>query len=212
MNIDASRVQTDENLNGGGYSPGEASGIWQDKGGGFDRVGKEYQQPTGRWPANVILSHAEGCKRVGTRKAKGRTINRFTDGAKPFGNGAGHEFEGEKFPDEEVEVWECSEDCPVRMLDEQSEGVSRFFYCAKVSKKEKTCDGTVENKHVTVKPISLMEYLCKLVAPSGSIILDPFVGSGTTLVAGLRCGNQVIGIDFEEENCETTRKRVEFED
>jgi len=77
----------------------------------------------GRWPANVVLSHSPSCVCVGHANAKGYTINRFKDGAKPFGNGAGHEYESEGVLGGEVEVWKCSESCAVRMLDEQS-GVS----------------------------------------------------------------------------------------
>jgi len=72
---------------------------------------------TGRWPANLILQHKSGCKRVGTTTVPGYTINRWTDGAKPFGGGAGHEYESERQPDEEVPVWECEDGCAVRGLD-----------------------------------------------------------------------------------------------
>jgi len=52
---------------------------------------------------------------------------------------------------------------------------ARFFYCAKTSKKEKG-----NTKHPTVKPVSLMRYLVKLVTPKKGIVLDPFAGTGTT--------------------------------
>lgn len=78
----------------------------------------------GRWPANVILSHTTECEEIGTYKTKARVINRFTDGAKPFGGGAGHEYESIQLGDEngmeEVPVWECHSDCPIRLLDEQT--------------------------------------------------------------------------------------------
>jgi hypothetical protein len=76
----------------------------------------------GRWPANVILQHRPGCEQTGTTTAPGYTINRFTDGAKPFGGGAGHEHESEseKQPDERVATWDCEENCPVRFLGKQS--------------------------------------------------------------------------------------------
>ena len=74
----------------------------------------------GRYPANVVLSHTPACKLLGTREIEGRKINRFTDGAKPFGNGAGHEYESIDTGPETVEVWDCPETCPVRQLDEQA--------------------------------------------------------------------------------------------
>ena len=79
------------------------------------------QSSQGRWPANIILSHSENCVEVGSATVKGRSsINRFTDGAKPFGGGAGHEFTSEQFPDETIPVWDCAEGCPVAEMDKQS--------------------------------------------------------------------------------------------
>ena len=55
------------------------------------------------------------------------------------------------------------------------------------------------NFHPTVKPIALMEYLIKMVTPKGGIVLDPFAGSGSTLVAAKDNGFQYIGIEMTEE-------------
>ena len=57
---------------------------------------------------------------------------------------------------------------------------ARFFYCAKASKS----DRGPENIHPTVKPTDLMAYLCLLVTPPGGVVLDPFMGSGSTGKAG----------------------------
>ena len=76
---------------------------------------------------------------------------------------------------------------------------ARFFYCAKASRSERSAT----NNHPTVKPLALMTYLCKLVKmPEYNIILDPFCGSGTTLLACLKLGIRVIGIDSDEQSCE----------
>ena len=56
-----------------------------------------------------------------------------------------------------------------------------------------------KNNHPTVKPIALMEYLIKMVTPKGGIVLDPFAGSGSTLVAAKQNGYQYIGIEMTEE-------------
>ena len=90
------------------------------------------------------------------------------------------------------------------MLDEQQEGVSRFFYCAKASKKERG-EG---NKHPTVKPIKLMEYLCRLVTPPNGIVLDPFAGSGSTLIAARNEGFGFIGIEREADYIEIIYRRL----
>jgi len=88
-------------------------------------TGSGWDKNVGRWPPNILLAHHPDCKSIGTRKVKGYTINRWEDGAKPFGGGAGHPFESEQTPDGEVEVWECVEGCPIKELDRQSgEGVS----------------------------------------------------------------------------------------
>lgn len=80
----------------------------------------------GRWPANVTLSHTKNCQLVGTYATKGYAINRFTDGAKPFGGGAGHPFESEH-QKETVEVWACVPECAVRILDNQSGNLQSGF-------------------------------------------------------------------------------------
>jgi site-specific DNA-methyltransferase (adenine-specific) len=120
-----------------------------------------------------------------------------------------------------------------RMLDEQQEGASRFFYCAKASKKERNMGledvepATVDdgrnkpidnpflrgktprqNTHPTVKPVKLMEYLITLITPPNGIVLDPFLGSGTTALAALNLGRFFIGIELNEEYVEMARRRV----
>lgn len=68
---------------------------------------------------------------------------------------------------------------------------------------------TQQNFHPTVKPLKLMEYLIKLVMPpSGGLLLDPFAGSGTTILAAKRLGFEAIGIEKSEEYCEIARARV----
>ena len=69
--------------------------------------------------------------------------------------------------------------------------------------------GGSKNFHNTVKPIALMAWLCRLVTPPGGTVLDPFAGSGTTLVAATRCGFNAIGIELNPEYAELIRLRVE---
>ena len=201
-------------------------------------------QNDGRFPANLVLSHKPGCKQVGTKEGKGYTINRFTDGAKPFGDGAGHPYEVEDQGPETIAVWDCEDDCAIKTLDNQtgvltsgemkgkikgkagkdtfgsykgeateqpyyadSGGPSRFFYCAKASKKEKTLNKTIENKHPTVKSLKLMKYLINLVTPPGGVVLDPFMGSGTTGQAALEDNFGFVGIELEADSFEISKKR-----
>ena len=64
----------------------------------------------------------------------------------------------------------------------------------------------LRNNHPTVKPIALMRYLINLITPLGGIVLDPFMGSGSTLLAGK--GFKGIGIEIEEKYCELAAKRL----
>jgi hypothetical protein len=64
------------------------------------------------------------------------------------------------------------------------------------------------NHHPTVKPLALMRYLCRLVTPPAGTILDPFMGSGTTLIAAEQEGFRAVGIELNEEYCEIARRRT----
>lgn len=117
-----------------------------------------------------------------------------------------------------------------------SGGASRFFYCAKVSSRERNAglegmpdkEGGIKNasgrgfsegdpykqvvtknNHPTVKPQKLMRYLCRLITPPGGIVLDPFMGSGSTGCAAVQEGFQFIGIEREAEYLEIARRRIE---
>ena len=65
------------------------------------------------------------------------------------------------------------------------------------------------NSHPTVKPTDLMAYLCRLVTPPGGVVLDPFMGSGSTGKAALREGFSFIGIEREEEYFNIANSRIE---
>ena len=80
-----------------------------------------------------------------------------------------------------------------RRLDAGS--AARFFYAAKANKK----DRETGNLHPTVKPTDLMRYLCRLVTPTNGLVLDPFMGSGSTGKAALLEGFRFVGIEREAE-------------
>lgn len=64
-----------------------------------------------------------------------------------------------------------------------------------------------ENKHPTIKPIKLMEWLVKLLTDEGDVVLDCFMGSGTTGVAAQNLGRKFIGIEKSPEFVETAKRR-----
>lgn len=68
--------------------------------------------------------------------------------------------------------------------------------------------GVIKNNHPTVKPIKLMSYLVKMVSRHGQIVLDPFAGSGTTLLACYNVGVDFIGIEREAEYVEIANNRL----
>jgi len=84
---------------------------------------------------------------------------------------------------------------------------ARFFYCAKASKSDRSAGNT----HPTVKPTDLMRYLCRLVTPPGGLVLDPFMGSGSTGKAAMREGFQFVGIDMTPEYVEIAADRIALE-
>jgi site-specific DNA-methyltransferase (adenine-specific) len=92
-----------------------------------------------------------------------------------------------------------------------------FFYCAKASRRERElgCDAVEPNKqgtrntHISVKPLQVMRWLCRLVStPGGALILDPFMGSGTTGVAALLEGQRFIGIEQDPRYHEIAVNRI----
>jgi len=90
-------------------------------------------------------------------------------------------------------------------VDKISEAIDKVFLLSKPSKNEKGH----YNDHKTVKPLAVCEYLIKLSAFSeDAIVLDPFVGSGTTAVAAKRLGKRYIGIDVNEEYVKIAERRL----
>jgi site-specific DNA-methyltransferase (adenine-specific) len=71
-----------------------------------------------------------------------------------------------------------------------------------------TVPRTRNNFHPTEKPVELVGFLVKM-SPPVAPILDPFMGSGTTGVAALKCGRQFIGIEIDDAHFETARRRIE---
>jgi len=84
-----------------------------------------------------------------------------------------------------------------------SEQERRLMYCPKASKKDRA-----GSKHPTVKPLKLLEWLCRLVCPLDGTILDPFAGSGTTGEAASRCGFNAILIEQDDEYIKDINRRI----
>ena len=148
----------------------------------------------GRFPSNVIMDEEAGAildeqaPRVGNASSSKRTKTGMT------GTGASlqwHKNAGES-----------------NGISDGLSGASKFFYCPKVSRKERHTNGEAENNHPTVKPVELMKYLVKLVTPEGGRVLDPFNGSGSTGMACVELGYDYTGCELDPDYVEIANNRI----
>jgi site-specific DNA-methyltransferase (adenine-specific) len=154
--------------------------------------------------AENVLRHGTGAINVDGCRVSGsyETRDRRTDGGRSiFGTGAG----GGAFIAAEGR-WPANlaHDGSPDVLGLFPRDAARFFYSAKASK----ADRGEGNTHPTVKPSELMAYICRLVTPPGGLILDPFMGSGSTGVGALREGFRFAGIELDASYLEIARARL----
>lgn len=172
---------------------------------------------SGRWPANIIHDGSDEVM-AAFPDAKGQQGRALDDGG-VSGNavyGALRNVTASPEPRIETET-----------------SAARFFYCAKASSAdrhsgleqpgpqfangstlrdaEKVGPDRKGNHHPTVKPTDLMAYLCRLVTPPGGVVLDPFMGSGSTGKAAMREGFRFVGIDMTAEYLPIAQARIERE-
>lgn len=144
---------------------------------------KLVENELGRWPANVIHDGSD------------EVVSKFPNSKSGKSNG-------------NAQVGITGNVTPMRrgtLIPRNDSGsASRFFYCAKASKS----DREQGNNHPTVKPTELMKYLCRLVTPPNGIILDPFMGSGSTGKAALQEGFKFVGIEMNKEYYEIAQNRL----
>lgn len=242
LNVDGCRVSTDDDLNGGAYSPGDrerGGAAWGNgSGGGVMRgAAGNFSQPSGRWPPNVLMSHDPGCNGTCAPGCPVAELDRQSGEA-----GGGFGVRGSGPLDGRTSFALPGQGQVVGFGD--AGGASRFFpifrYVAKPARSERDAglhdleaksggdatdredgsaglrspragagrNGGARNHHPTVKPVELMEWLCRLVTPKGGTVLDPFLGSGTTGMAAVRMGFDFIGIEREAEYVELATRRI----
>ncbi len=222
LNIDASRVATDETIvatrnialgssGAGVFGAANVPGVYR-------------QQPGGRWPANIVHDGSadvvggfpltmSGLMKAGTRRAA-----QDHPGSVCYGTFGGDAATADTYAD--------------------SGSAARFFYCAKASKADRdegldqfepqafvafqTQNGAsgaasslsegretkYRNTHPTVKPTALMRWLVRLVTPKGGTVLDPFTGSGSTGKAAVLEGLGFIGCELTAEYLPIARARI----
>jgi len=206
LNIDASRIGTDgenfDNLRGRPITKLSTQRAGEDHKEYKERVfsspgqqaALEKLKNLGRWPANILLDEEAAAmldEQSGVQK-DGVAVRRNGSAVKNtvYGGGIGSYPVGT--PD---------------LGHGGGGGASRFFYVAKASRSERNA-GLERNIHPTVKPVALMKYLIRLVVPKGGVVLDPFLGSGTTAVAAIEEGVEWIGCEREPEYVEIIKARV----
>jgi site-specific DNA-methyltransferase (adenine-specific) len=205
LNVDGCRIEVSDRkqyeFNHAGRSRGDTSRT-KNLYSGFNYE-KENPSLIGRFPANLIHDGSEvvlaefakaGTTKSGAMKKEvpayeGESTTGFLRGRSGPSNQHGDSGSVARF----------FQSCPFT-----EEDIPAFLYYAKASKSDRG-EG---NTHSTVKPTSLIRYLCKLITPPGGLILDPFAGSGTTGIAAIKEGFHYILIEQQEEYCEIARKRV----
>ena len=195
LNIDEARVRiTDGAKMGRNNRPGQNEG--SNSSGGPNSAALR-GEPAGRWPANLI--HDGSPEVLAGFPELGRAGHTNGGGKTPiYGSGENITYRASS-----------TMDTKEKRGHNDTGSASRFFYCAKSSKSERTHQGRVGNRHPTVKPLALMEYLCTLTkTPYGGTVLDPFMGSGSTGVAALRVGRPFIGIEQNAESFLTAQERL----
>jgi site-specific DNA-methyltransferase (adenine-specific) len=213
LNVDGCRVECEANRPLVSSNRRDGSGVYRDGLQGSRRVNGG--TVTGRWPANLIHDGSEEVAGLFPQTTSGQPMNRLhTDPGRSVASGAsgGGTYMHTGFGD--------------------SGSAARFFYCAKASKQDRdegldgfalkqnedwpqSMDGqdargaaSRRNTHPTVKPTDLMRYLCRLVTRPGGIVLDPFMGSGSTGKAAVLEGFGFVGIERDPDHFEIAKARI----
>jgi len=142
-------------------------------------------QPDGRFPANLIHDGSQQVLELFPETKPSRI-------GKPRGTKKKGLFANSKFN-------------KVGKEHNDSGSASRFFYCPKASKKDRD-EG---NHHPTVKPTALMQYLCRLITPTGGVVLDPYMGSGSTGKAAVQEGFSFVGCELDEDYYKIAKSRIQ---
>lgn len=226
LNVDGCRIGAAGGTFKASKPRGESHGIYGEGINGTVEIGA---LDAGRWPANVLLDagaaaylDAQAGERGGGFGVRGGQRAELLGGLGGSGEAVGYGDRGG----------------PSRFFltvenDRENLGETlRFFYAPKAATSEREAgldgfdaerrsDGRTtdienprlrtsarRNDHPTVKPIALMRWLVRLVTPPGGVVLDPFAGSGTTLIAAGLEGFRATGIEMDAHYCEIAHARI----
>lgn len=220
LNIDGTRIETTDSLDGSGGPPlkfaGDNARPFHE--GAEPRGMNPRSAELGRWPANVLHDGSEEIVAAFPSDAGAFAPVRGTEPSSKT-TGIFGKFEGRN----------------AQPFHDDRGSAARFFWCPKASRADRNdglhgmpkralnwssgdenpgsfqsegTDRESENFHPTVKPTELMQYLCRLVAPRGATVLDPFMGSGSTGKAAVLEGMNFVGIELDGEYMEIARRRI----
>lgn len=229
INVDACRVEGTKEWGSGhiNFAQKHAERNESYKRESFNR---EERATQGRWPANLLLDE-DAAQLLDEMSGERKSGERHPGGVRPVGVAMG------KHPGERTGYYPPSEGGASRFflrVAPDADEPLRFLYCGKASKRDRNSglDGTKEQKvndgrqtpidnayqrgetlrqntNPCVKPEKLMRWLVRLVTPPGGVILDPFLGSGSTLKAAVLEGFDGIGIELSEEYLAIAQRRIE---
>lgn len=235
INVDGCRVGTGDLLKGGRHSSNAKGNDGNSYGRNINKPSaNQYEQPSGRWPANFVHDGSDevlGLFPITKSGKMGPWNNRTTDKSPhgiygkfdvnhPLSETIGDSGSAARF-------FYCAKPSTA----ERNEGLDGFIEntpSERTSRKEGSAGlegnpdlrgqtsnpysngggSPTKNHHPTVKSISLMRYLCRLITPPGGTVLDMFMGSGTTIIAAHMEGFNAIGIEREEEYFKIAENRI----
>lgn len=199
FNVDRCRIDVDAEMDGSQLRTmnknrrnGTSGQRW-----GFDRSEfiSQVVSPSGRYPANVLLDE--------------ESAEILDDQSGELKSGALTPISA---PKKNKSCYGSFKHTNVKSYASNTGGASRFFYVAKASPAERNAGlNGEENTHPTVKPLSLMRYLVRLTkTPSGGVVYDPYLGSGTTGMACIMEERDWIGSEMDKEYANIAAKRIEW--
>jgi len=225
INIDKSRIATEDKLSMGAYGAAKDGGIGRyEINAGEKQVDnkltkEDYVKPQGRFPANLIHDGSDAVMQEFAKYGESKSSDAIRkNNQKPENSVYQHGFSSKN-----------------TIGYDDNGSVARFFYCSKASVSERNTgldgfeekDGgnlnlniptgsgnernfTQKNNHPTVKSVKLMSYLVNLIAPPYQcVVLDPFMGSGSTGIAALLNNHNFLGIEMQEDYMEIASARID---
>lgn len=229
LNIDRSRIGSGDDRSSGGLAK---KPTYKQSG------GNQMERPSGgRFPANLILSCSPNCteeahdmfecpiaimdEQSGHLQARGNINSSIRPDNGMFGNGIIRDSLGNGYKDSggASRFFYCAkasksdknvglEGMPEKESPKLSGGTFNSFQTNGGISTITNTERKSKNHHPTVKSTKLMQYLIKLITPPNGVVLDPFMGSGSTGVAAKALGMGFVGIEREAEYFEIAKKRV----